>query len=88
MFPLAYFFVIFAKFREIVNSMIRAYARIFNNTRPVYDGKKNMYTRELLPIGRDRIELEVTLPGDSNVERQFRVTLKWMTTVTFFNSIF
>uniref|UniRef100_A0A0N5A9X1 Protein argonaute-1 n=1 Tax=Syphacia muris TaxID=451379 RepID=A0A0N5A9X1_9BILA len=68
--------------REIVNNMIRAYTRIFNNIRPVYDGKKNMYTRDALPIGRDRVELEVTLPGDSSVERQFRVALKWMTTVS------
>ena len=66
--------------------MIRSYGRIFNNSRPVYDGKRNMYTRELLPIGRERVELDVTLPGDSSVERQFRVALKWQTTVSIFTS--
>ncbi|VDK54362.1 unnamed protein product [Anisakis simplex] len=68
--------------REIVNTMIRAYQKIFNNINPVYDGKRNMYTRDLLPIGRDRVELEVTLPGDSAVERQFIVTIKWVSTVS------
>lgn len=62
--------------------MIRAYQKIFNNIRPVYDGKRNMYTRDPLPIGRDRVELEVTLPGDSAVERQFTVSIKWMSQVS------
>lgn len=29
--------------------------RIFNNNKPVFDGKKNLYTREALPIGRDKV---------------------------------
>ncbi|KRY60812.1 Protein argonaute-2, partial [Trichinella britovi] len=68
--------------REIINTMVRAYSRIFNMLRPVYDGKKNMYTREPLPIGKDKIELDVTLPGDSTVERKFHVTIKWVTQVS------
>ncbi|KFD52616.1 hypothetical protein M514_06463 [Trichuris suis] len=68
--------------REIVTTMVRAYARVFNQLRPVYDGKKNMYTREPLPIGKEKVELEVTLPGDSAVERQFRVTIKWISQVS------
>lgn len=35
--------------------MVRAYGRIFNNILPVYDGKRNMYTRDPLPIGKDRV---------------------------------
>ena len=62
--------------------MVRAYARIFSASRPVYDGKKNMYTRDPLPIGKDKVELEVTLPGDSAVERQFHVTIKWSSQVS------
>ncbi len=62
--------------------MIRAYGKIFNDIRPVYDGKRNMYTRNQLPIGRDRVELEVTLPGDSAVERQFQVSIKWVSQVS------
>jgi eukaryotic translation initiation factor 2C len=68
--------------REIVNTMVRAYARIFNNVRPVYDGKRNMYTRDALPIGQDKVELEVTLPGDSAVERQFLVCIRWVAQVS------
>ncbi len=55
MFSLKVFLLCVFLFREIVNTMVRAYARIFNNVRPVYDGKKNMYTREGLPIGKDRV---------------------------------
>ncbi|VDM67263.1 unnamed protein product, partial [Strongylus vulgaris] len=57
--------------------MIRSFGKYFSSTRPVYDGKRNMYTREPLPIGREKMEFEVTLPGDSAVERQFTVTVKW-----------
>lgn len=68
--------------REIVNTMVRAYSRIFSQLKPVYDGKKNMYTKEPLPIGKDKVELEVTLPGDSAVERQFKVSIKWCSQVS------
>ncbi|TKR83033.1 hypothetical protein L596_016687 [Steinernema carpocapsae] len=67
--------------REIISTMIRSYTRIFDNIRPVYDGKRNMYTRHPLPVGRDRVDLEVTLPGDSAVERKFVVGIRWVTTV-------
>ncbi|VDN24295.1 unnamed protein product [Gongylonema pulchrum] len=68
--------------REIVNTMIRAYSKVFNNVRPVYDGKRNMYTREHLPIGRERVDLDVTLPGDSAVERHFTVSIRWVGVVS------
>lgn len=68
---------------EIIRTMVTAYTpRIFNNIHPVYDGKKNLYTKDPLPIGRDRIELQVTLPGDSAVEREFRVSIKWVSQVS------
>ncbi|VDO55419.1 unnamed protein product [Haemonchus placei] len=63
--------------REIICCMIRSFGKYFSTSRPVYDGKRNMYTREPLPIGREKMEFEVTLPGDSAVERQFTVTVKW-----------
>ncbi|CAI2355758.1 unnamed protein product [Caenorhabditis sp. 36 PRJEB53466] len=64
--------------REIINCLIHSFAKYFNAIRPVYDGKRNMYTREPLPIGRERMDFDVTLPGDSAVERQFAVSLKWV----------
>ncbi|GMT26690.1 hypothetical protein PFISCL1PPCAC_17987, partial [Pristionchus fissidentatus] len=63
--------------REIISTMIRSFSKYFGNFRPVYEGKRNMYTKEPLPIGRDRTEFEVTLSGDSAVERQFTVVVKW-----------
>lgn len=50
--------------REIVETMVQSYSKIFIGQRPVFDGRKNMFTRDDLPIGRDKIELEVTLPGE------------------------
>lgn len=62
--------------REIIEVMVIAYSKIFP-TRPVFDGRKNMYTKEDLPIGRDRVELEVTLPGEGK-DRIFRITIKYI----------
>uniref|UniRef100_A0A8R1DNM3 Protein argonaute-1 n=3 Tax=Caenorhabditis japonica TaxID=281687 RepID=A0A8R1DNM3_CAEJA len=64
--------------REIISCLIMSFSKYFSNIRPVYDGKRNMYTREPLPIGRERMDFDVTLPGDSAVERQFSVSLKWV----------
>lgn len=66
--------------------MIESFSKIFNNIRPVYDGKKSMYTRESLPIGRERIEVEVVMPGDSSVDRKFKVSIKLMSMVCLKNN--
>lgn len=58
--------------------MINSFKKYFNNIKPVYDGKKNLYTREPLPFGQDRMDFEVTLPGESTMERQFSVSVKWV----------
>jgi eukaryotic translation initiation factor 2C len=62
--------------------MIDSYSKIFNNIRPVYDGKRNLYTRDPLPIGRERIELEIIMPGDSSVDRKFKVGIKLVTMIS------
>lgn len=42
--------------REIVETMVTAYSqKIFNGQKPVFDGRKNLYSRDPLPIGRDRV---------------------------------
>lgn len=61
--------------------MVESFAKIFANTRPVYDGKKSMYTREALPIGRERVEVDVVMPGDSSMDRKFKVAIKLMNMV-------
>lgn len=65
--------------REIIETMVQAY-KIFSNIKPVFDGRKNMYTRDDLPIGRDKVELEVTLPGEGK-DRVFRVAIKYLSKV-------
>ncbi|KPM09009.1 argonaute 2-like protein [Sarcoptes scabiei] len=67
--------------REIIETMVQSYKKIFGNIKPVFDGRKNMYTRDDLPcIGRDKVELEVTLPGEGK-DRVFRVSIKYMSKV-------
>ena len=51
---MADFFIVL--YREIVETMVESYSqRIFAGQRPVFDGRKNMYSREPLPIGRDKV---------------------------------
>ncbi|KAL0268325.1 UNVERIFIED_CONTAM: hypothetical protein PYX00_010313 [Menopon gallinae] len=69
--------------REIIETMVHAYSKIFGSLKPVFDGRQNLYTRDPLPIGNDRVELEVTLPGEGK-DRVFRVTVKWMAQVSLF----
>nr|XP_006818896.1 PREDICTED: protein argonaute-2-like [Saccoglossus kowalevskii] len=70
--------------REIIDTMVTAYSsKIFNNGKPVFDGRKNLYSRDPLPIGREKVELEVTLPGEGK-DRVFKVAIKWVASVSLF----
>lgn len=71
--------------REITETMVQAYSqKIFNGQKPVFDGRKNMYSRDPLPIGRDKVDLEVTLPGDGR-DRVFKVSIKWIAQISLFH---
>ena len=49
--------------REIIETMVQAYSqKIFNGQKPVFDGRKNLYSRDPLPIGRDKVRF-LTLLG-------------------------
>ena len=42
--------------REIIDALIRTRSEYFGDQKPVFDGKKNLYSRKPLPgIGRDRV---------------------------------
>ncbi|CAE1171979.1 ELF2C [Acanthosepion pharaonis] len=70
--------------REIIESMVQAYsAKIFRGEKPVFDGRKNLYSRILLPFERERVELEVTLPGEGK-DRIFKVAIKWASQVNLY----
>lgn len=50
-------------FREVVDTMVRHFKmQIFGDRQPGYDGKRNMYTANPLPIGRDRVGISNTCP--------------------------
>uniref|UniRef100_A0A672PTL6 Protein argonaute-4-like n=1 Tax=Sinocyclocheilus grahami TaxID=75366 RepID=A0A672PTL6_SINGR len=68
--------------REVVDTMVRHFKmQIFGDSQPGYDGKRNMYTAHPLPIGRDRVDLEVTLPGEGK-DQTFKVSLQWVSVVS------
>lgn len=69
--------------REITETMVQANSKIFGTQKPVFDGRKNMYTKDDLPIGKDKVEFEVTLPGEGK-DRVFRLTLKWVAKVSLY----
>ncbi|XP_037520540.1 protein argonaute-2-like [Rhipicephalus sanguineus] len=66
--------------REVVEMMVQSYSGIFGNLKPVFDGRKTMYTTICLPFGKDLVEMQVTLPGR---DRVFLVAIKWVTYVSF-----
>ncbi|XP_076457167.1 protein argonaute-2-like isoform X9 [Babylonia areolata] len=71
--------------REIIETMVKAYQqKIFFKTKPVFDGRKNLYSRDHLPIGTEKVELEVTLPGEGR-DRVFKVGIRWVNQVNLFD---
>ncbi len=69
--------------RDIIETMVHAYSKIFGTKKPVFDGRSNLYTRDPLPIGNEPVELEVTLPGEGK-DRVFRVSVKWVAQVSLY----
>jgi eukaryotic translation initiation factor 2C len=48
--------------REIIEALIQTRSEYFENLRPVFDGKKNLYSRVPLPgIGRERVMLNTII---------------------------
>uniref|UniRef100_A0A0N4Z625 Protein argonaute-1 n=1 Tax=Parastrongyloides trichosuri TaxID=131310 RepID=A0A0N4Z625_PARTI len=68
--------------RDVIKALISTYPNIFQGTLPVYDGKKNMYTRRKLQIPDDNIELDVNVPGETTNERRFTVSIKFVCTIS------
>uniref|UniRef100_A0A671QSQ2 Protein argonaute-3-like n=1 Tax=Sinocyclocheilus anshuiensis TaxID=1608454 RepID=A0A671QSQ2_9TELE len=70
--------------REVVNSMVQHFkVTIFGDRRPVYDGKKSLYTAQPLPVATGGVDLDVTLPGEGGKDRLFKVTIKFVSLVSW-----
>merc|ERR1712147_533150 len=70
--------------RDIVDEMVRGYKEnIFSNSRPVYDGRKNIFTTFSLPIERAGVNLDVKLPSDGR-ERLFQCHIKFKTRISLY----
>ncbi|KAF5915309.1 hypothetical protein HPG69_011774 [Diceros bicornis minor] len=78
----AWYLILQLREQEIVEHMVQHFkTQIFGDRKPVFDGRKNLYTAMPLPIGRDKVELEVTLPGEGK-DRIFKVSIKWVSCVS------
>ncbi|XP_078481805.1 protein argonaute-2 isoform X1 [Ciona intestinalis] len=71
--------------REIINTMVENFrSAIFQDRKPVFDGRKNLYTAQPLPIDKQKLEVEVTLPGEGR-DRTFTVAIKWASRVSLYS---
>lgn len=71
--------------REIIDTMVENYrTAIFQDRNPVFDGRKNLYTAQPLPIDNQKLEVDVTLPGEGR-DRTFRVAIKWCARVSLYS---
>lgn len=41
--------------REIVETLVQVHGEYFGRQKPVFDGRKNLYCKKPLPIGRDKV---------------------------------
>uniref|UniRef100_A0A669ERJ9 Argonaute RISC catalytic component 3a n=1 Tax=Oreochromis niloticus TaxID=8128 RepID=A0A669ERJ9_ORENI len=70
--------------REVVDSMVQHFkVTIFGDRRPVYDGKKSLYTANPLPVAPTGVDLDVTLPGEGGKDRPFKVSIKFVSLVSW-----
>ncbi|CAL8288549.1 unnamed protein product [Merluccius merluccius] len=70
--------------REVVDSMVKHFkVTIFGDRRPVYDGKRSLYTANPLPVAAAGVDLDVTLPGEGGKDRPFKVSIKFVSQVSW-----
>uniref|UniRef100_A0AAQ4NS90 Argonaute RISC catalytic component 3a n=1 Tax=Gasterosteus aculeatus aculeatus TaxID=481459 RepID=A0AAQ4NS90_GASAC len=70
--------------REVVDSMVQHFkVTIFGDCLPVYDGKRSLYTASPIPVATGGVDLDVTLPGDGGKDRPFKVTIRFVSLVSW-----
>uniref|UniRef100_A0A8D3CZW2 Protein argonaute-1 n=1 Tax=Scophthalmus maximus TaxID=52904 RepID=A0A8D3CZW2_SCOMX len=70
--------------REVVDSMVQHFkVTIFGDRLPVYDGKRSLYTATPLPVATSGVDLDVTLPGEGGKDRPFKVSIKFVSLVSW-----
>ncbi|EDO38583.1 predicted protein, partial [Nematostella vectensis] len=65
--------------RDVVDAAIKhgEFKGVFNGCKPAFDGRRNLYCREPLPLKSEEASLKVTLPGtDGGKERKFTLKIK------------
>uniref|UniRef100_A0A3P9NUX8 Protein argonaute-3-like n=1 Tax=Poecilia reticulata TaxID=8081 RepID=A0A3P9NUX8_POERE len=70
--------------REVVDSMVQHFkVTIFGDRMPVYDGKRSLYTASPLPVATSGVDLDVTLPGEGGKDRPFKVSIRFVSLVSW-----
>uniref|UniRef100_A0A2K6P8R6 Argonaute linker 1 domain-containing protein n=1 Tax=Rhinopithecus roxellana TaxID=61622 RepID=A0A2K6P8R6_RHIRO len=66
----------------VVDSAVQHFkVTIFGECRPVYDGKRILYTAN--PVATAEVYLHVTLPGEGGKDRPFKVSIKFVSLVSW-----
>ncbi|XP_031556457.1 protein argonaute-2-like [Actinia tenebrosa] len=70
--------------RDVIETMVKSFSKIFGELKPVFDGRKNLYCRMPLSIGKKPTEFEVILASENNKDKKFKVVIKWASQVSMF----
>eukprot|EP00794_Sanderia_malayensis_P018557 gene18557-20424_t len=66
----------------VIKAMVDAYQTLFKD-RPVFDGKKNLFSKQPLPIGNKSQTFEVAVRDEGrDTDRSFKVTIKYASRVS------
>lgn len=69
---------------EVVDSTVQHFeVTVFGDRRPVYDGKRILYITNPLPVATTGVYLDVTLPGEGGKDRPFKVSIKFVSWVSW-----
>eukprot|EP00795_Rhopilema_esculentum_P001647 gene1647-16114_t len=69
--------------RAVIKKLEDNYGKVFNGEKPVFDGKKNIYTKKRLPIENNGSEFTVKHHSESwRTEKEFKVTVKFASSVS------
>ena len=68
--------------REIIEALIGAHADYFGHQKPVFDGRKNLYSRRPLPIGRDRVSFLFMTLYIASIPSHLSLSLSYKLTFT------
>lgn len=68
--------------REVIDYLVKSQPQLFNNQKPVYDGRKFMYTRNKC-TNNPKTDILVDIPTENHInQRSFKVNIKYETMIS------